>query len=694
MDKQGYELGRWLLDLDSGVRLSSEGIVYAGLPYTYSLSGSMSADPAACFSDNELTGREIIASDNGYIVKGLFTGSRIELIQRFYADGEDLCESITLTNKCDKRIDLDTVRFGFTADMHANKDWRLCAVPLRIQLDGSVHDHTAEMLEAGEYKNAVHPVLFDKYLPELTEKGILRSEAWAWGDSQGILIIKYSAANVELSIARPDKKGDLPTLEFGGAGFCLYHEPFAAGKLEAGESYTFAPTVYMHYDGGRDNAFYAYRSFIENKGHGFPEDYDPPVNWNVLYDVGWHHSDADGLKKNYTKEALLEQAGYAKKCGCELLYLDPGWETAEGLTVWDEDRLGTVSDLIRILKEDYGMGLGYRTILFAHHKHDLDKLWPPEYKVQLFRDRETEDAMDPDRKYLRGLCMVNDEYLKEKLKRILDISVHGIKFMMFDEMEWCGTCFSDKHSHSRPTEPLDHIRAVYGLVGKVKKECPGMTAEVHDPVWPWLGCNYLPTYFGQSRYTDRGYDEKWGFEFMWDCINDLKTGKALSLYYYNLGSSVPLYLHITMAADNDNCLFLWWAASTVRHLGIGGRNGHKTVNPQDLPAYDKDKRYMSYVEQMKVYKRLKPYFARGEFTGISECIHLHTLAGSKGGVVNLFNLTDDPKAFDFIVPADKTGKGRMNVQGAAAEWTDKGLRIRTELPPMAPGSVFIGDACE
>ncbi|MDD5603474.1 MAG: hypothetical protein PHG48_05230 [Eubacteriales bacterium] len=738
MSGHKYVVGDFVLDTGSGLTLMSKGECgkyYADIPYTYSVSVKRFDDAADFSPESSAEYRpEMVAecTDGGIMLQGLFGSSGIQIEQCFYSEGGNLCEVITLTNKNSCSVELDDIRLGFTADISdtsvyggvedetgkrekeeegekkekekeskGGEERRLCAIPLRVQLDGSIHDYTDAMLREGTFSNAAHPA-GRRLLPELTEKGILRSEAWAWGSDEGIVIAKYSNDEVELSVARPEKTGLRHMLTFGGAGFCLYGEPGRGKRLKAGESYTFAPTVYMRYEGGVNNAFYAYRSFICGKGHGFPVNYNPPVNWNVLYDTGWHHSNPEMLKKYYTRDAILKQAGYAAECGCELLYLDPGWETAEGLTIWDEARLGDPAGLVSELKGKYGLDLGYRTILFAHHKYDIGRLWPPEYKVELFPDKAAETAADPDNKYLRGICAVNDRYLEEKLNRIIKITSQGVKFMMFDEMDWCGPCHSSRHSHDRPASSLDHINAIYGLVSEVKQRCPRVLVEVHDPIWPWTGCNYVPTYFRQGFATDdsrsfrnRCYEEKWGFEFMWNCINDLKTGKAMSLYYYNLGSNVPLYLHITMASDNDNCLFFWWAASTVRHLGIGGKNGHVSVNPPGLPPYDKEKRYDSYIRQMKIYKSLKPYFVRGIFTGIAENIHLHTLQESAGGVVSVFNLTEEPAAFDFDVSYDNlgsfTGKGKMEVMGADAEWLEYGVRLHVSLPPMSPGLVVIGN---
>jgi len=330
--------------------------------------------------------------------------------------------------------------------------------------------------------------------------------------------------------------------------------------------------------------------------------------------------------------------------------------------------------MIKTLKEEYGLDLGYRTILRCYLNHH----WPSEYMVKPLVEKTRPIAM----------CLCYPKFWQEKLKRILDISKHGVRFMMFDEMDWRGPCYDATHGHPVPTTPLDHVLAVYSLCKEVRRQCPGLIVEAHDPVWPWYGCIYAPTYFKQG-FGDKGYyDENWGFEYMWSCINDLESGRALTLYYYNLGCNIPLYLHITMAADNDNCVFFWWAASTVRHLGIGGKQG---LSQQ--AGYDPQKRFAAYQEQMKIYKRLKPYFVRGRFDGLAENIHLHTLPDTKGGVVVVFNLSNAEKELKFSVPIKLiSGDSQMPIEGAEAKWTTKDVELQLKLPPMSPGLVYIGDA--
>ncbi len=98
---------------------------------------------------------------------------------------------------------------------------------------------------------------------------------------------------------------------------------------------------------------------------------------------------------------------------------------------------------------------------------------------------------------------------------------------------------------------------------------------------------------------------------------------------------------------------------------------------------------------MKLYRRLKPYFVRGTFTGLAETLHLHTLPGRPGGVLNVFNLTDDVQRRDVTIPSEvlaaPAGAG-LEVEGASAEWRDGTVELEVTLPAMSPAIVLIGDA--
>jgi hypothetical protein len=226
------------------------------------------------------------------------------------------------------------------------------------------------------------------------------------------------------------------------------------------------------------------------------------------------------------------------------------------------------------------------------------------------------------------------------------------------------------------------VRAIYWLIEEVKRRYPDVIVEAHDPIWSWT-VRYLPTYWRQGGA--HGYDENWGFEFMWNPIEDLRSGRAICLYYYNLAYNIPLYDHITMEADNDNALSFWWYASTVRHLGIGGKKGLGGES-------ENERRFEIYREAMARYNRLREYFVRGEFVGIDELAHLHVHPDGGSGVLVAFNLEEKPQARQVRIPASWLGSaaGELRVVGAAARADGEDLVLDLELGPLAPLVVEIG----
>jgi hypothetical protein len=662
------------------------GTIYADRPYEYSLTGTIFSNET--ITDKEFVDKVIQTDANKTTFTGTFPSLGIKVLQEFAVDEFGLQETVEFQNIGTGPVSIKQISLGFCADLRKRSNWRLCAIPFKVQLDGSRHDYSGEDLSAGQFKNAVFEDSTRKFMPPLTEEGCLRSEAWAWGSgSQGLLVIKYNNQQVELSVVCPDTDEKDPYLRFGGAGICLYSEPSGVSLLEPGQRFIFGTNYYIPYENGLEQAFYLYRNFLNQRGHTFPADYNPPINWNELYDLGWYHSRPEELKQFYTRESLLNEAAKASEIGCELLYLDPGWEVCEGTTLWDEARLGTVKSLVETLEHDYGLGLGYRTILRTYQDH-----WPHKFLIQ--HNNEPYEEVDFGGQYFWEPCLCNPEFWQEKLNRILAISRNGIRFMMVDEFDWRGPCYNPSHGHPVPTAPIDHILADYRLCKAIREANPSLTIEAHDPVWPWSSSIYVPTYFQHGFGPQGSYDENWGFEYMWDCLNDLKSGRALALYYYNLGCNVPIYLHITMAADNDACVFFWWVASTVRHLGIGGKKSNKTIEPgEGLPQRDSEARFEAYKEQMKVYKRLKPYFVRGSFYGIAENAHLHTLPEKQGGVLNVFNLTQETQDYEFFLPSNLLGTNEfLSIHGANPDWRSDGVLVRLKLNPMSPAVICIGDA--
>jgi hypothetical protein len=142
---------------------------------------------------------------------------------------------------------------------------------------------------------------------------------------------------------------------------------------------------------------------------------------------------------------------------------------------------------------------------------------------------------------------------------------------------------------------------------------------------------YAPTYFLHA--LPDSFDELWGYEYMWDPMDDLRSGRSLSLYYVNLAYSIPIYLHIDLRKDNEHALVFWWYASTCRHLGVGGKHPDPKV-------------WEAHRRAMQTYRSLKPFYTRGTFYGIDETVHAHTLweksRPEQGtvAVLNIFNLAE------------------------------------------------------
>lgn len=844
-------------ELGSG-RLRVRVELIDGVPYVLLADGDTiwAAGPYACgvtlADGTELRGlseARISAAPERLTVRGVLGDAmRLELAYTPAPDGS-LDEWLTLTNTGERPLAIAAIGCGLRLPLATAADLRLVAVPYRRQADGKLHDYGVADLLAGRFSNSDWRNDGSVAEQEVCDSGRLRSEAWALcRGGRGLLAAKYNDEQIECSMAAIEGDGQAALLRYAGAGLALYREPRGATELAPGASFAFGRTRLTAFDGDWPAAYERYRAFLRAQGHGYPDDYAPPLNWNELFDVGWYHSDPELLQRHYTREALRREADKAREIGCDLLYLDPGWEICEGTTLWDTARLGPVAEFAAELRERYGLRLGYRTIGRVYRDefpnawylrrqgqtgpyerpstspaaepepaplrradgrrnlallpgvvaaasstiagyesiHRVEHLADGWYNnpaswvsagdpswVQLdlgavctigelafgsehtphHRDRAVtaftaRAASEPEGPWTEILsydgeplgatrsfaiapvaarlvrieiaradggaarideleiyeatlgsgpeparrerpagaapnpipfwevCTQSAEWQAEKIKRILAVTGGGVDFMMYDEFDWRGPCWDPNHGHAVPSTPEGHVRAVYALVEKMRERYPHVLVEAHDPIWPWT-FRYLPSYFRQGFAGPR-YQENWGFEFMWNPIEDLRSGRALCLYYYNLGCDIPLYDHITMEADNDACLSFWWYASTVRHLGIGGKKGLGS-------ATDNEPRWQAYKRAVAEYHRLRPFFARGRFVGLGETAHLHVL--NVAAVLNVFNLTDAPERREVRFDPLAVGLGEprgLRVSGAAARVEGRELVLTFDLPPLSP----------
>jgi hypothetical protein len=269
------------------------------------------------------------------------------------------------------------------------------------------------------------------------------------------------------------------------------------------------------------------------------------------------------------------------------------------------------------------------------------------------------------------ICLGSRQYLDEAERRLLANCADGVAFLMFDGNWWNGGCSDPAHGHPVPYRMEDHIRANFDLCRRIHAKYPKVLIEMHDMLAGGSSIRATPIYY---KYGLPGsYDDNWGFELMWNILDDVTSKRALMLYYANLGCNVPMYLHINLSQDNEHLLGLWWYASTCRHLGIGGTHQNKSILAAQQDA-------------MRYYHRFERFFKRGDFYGLDEEIHLHVLPDEKSFMVNVFNLTDRARKIHGTLDLRKTGLAGSISYAASKPWAkvDGGiLTISLDMPAWA-----------
>jgi hypothetical protein len=269
------------------------------------------------------------------------------------------------------------------------------------------------------------------------------------------------------------------------------------------------------------------------------------------------------------------------------------------------------------------------------------------------------------------LCLGSKQYLDEAERRLLANCADGVAFVMYDGNGWNGGCLNPHHGHPVPYQKEDHVRANLELAQRVHAKYPKVLIEMHDMLAAGSPVRLTPVYYKYG--LPRSYDENWGFELMWDSMDDLQQGRARSLYYYDLGCNVPIYLHITLKKDNESCVVLWWYASTCRHLGIGGTSPKPSVVAAQKQA-------------MQRYRQLDRFFKRGEFYGLGEEIHLHVLPKEQALVLNVFNLSDEARPRRGSIPLAKLGLDPARAYVSSEGWAkvEGGvLKLDAEMAPWS-----------
>ena len=658
MSRRDYSLANqwWELKVQSKdnlnfiytLRSKVNDVVYADQDYHYRIITSKKKGSRYVYLDHlgleykakNLAERTIrMIKNEKLIIEGIFrdTKIKIEHVFELKKDSKWLKEYITLKNQGKKRVRLGLINLGFKKAFFRQysgwvdnlDEYRLTAIPTRRFIHYG-KDRKKKNFNAQD-------LLFNAWVFRDDEMPGFCSEGWLWGNSEGgLLICKYNLTELEFSRFKrfasvlPGRGCEDEYLIFGGASLCQ-NNPELATTLDQGESYKFGISKYCVYEGDYKNGYYLYRSHLDEEGHTPPKNYNPPINWNELYNLGWANEQVGFFKSDnqfelYTLEDLYSEAEIAQDIGAECLYLDPGWNTYMGSEIWNEERFGPLKDFSKNIHDKYNLKLGLHLMMNFEGSNELEYFY-------LKNPKGVRVVSDP---YINlySVC-TNERWVQEKSRRILELTKEGVDFLMFDftdignPLEDLIGCYSKDHDHEIPMNRQTHAQNIFRVIQNIKKKYPNILIEAHD-----RGVGNQLYY---QHNLPHSFDENWGFECMWNPMQDLISHRAFQLYEYNLAYSIPLYLHINENSDNEKMLQFWWYSSVARHLGIGGLKNRDSVKVRALK------------NAILLYKKIKPILTRGTFYGIDPTIHIHVAEDNGNGVILGFNLTSRNKKVDIKI---------------------------------------------
>lgn len=667
LSNHGYELYAEAMPDGMSIQLMDKkgSFELTDLPYEYTMSykdgnGVVTVGPM-------LENVSVESGADNESIRSSGTLGPMSIIHTFWlpADKDFMEERITLKNTSKSAVQVTDLEAGmlyrFTDERGSvlpslQKD-RLIAVPLRHRAESEPQndeDFSFEDLLTSTGRIRTHFDPWGGEMPSLRR----HAEGWLWQHGPCYYgFYKFNQQNMEFSVLTPVVKEDGVYVRFGGSAM-IDGNPAFLTNIGPGEQVSLGVTRYVTVGGSLADAYYCFRDFLDENGCCFPKDFNPPIHWNELYDnPEWNvyspsatRRPASTRKTTYTRELIVQEAAKAREYSCQSLYLDPGWDTAFASFLWGEEWLGPMGDFVRTIKTDYGLGVSLHCPLATWMSMDGTGVfsWP---KESFIKDKHG-NVLDGQ------VCLGSSQYLDEAEKRLLALCEQGVVFLMFDGNWYNRGCWDPNHGHPVPFTKEDSCSANFDLAQRIHKKYPDVLIEMHDMVCGGSRYRYTPVYY---KYGLPGsYDDNWGFELMWQTMEDILSGRARSLYYYNLGCNVPMYLHIDLRDDNRHCLVLWWYASTCRHLGIGGTHEDPYVAEAQKAA-------------MRRYRRLERFFKRGIFYGLAEDIHLHVLPEEGAFVVNLFNMSDTSRLMEISIPFSD-----LKLDTSKAYIMPKGCRIDPE----------------
>ena len=630
------------------------GRVWAEGAYTYRLARAV---PEGALHAAGLTSARLTVEGDTLTITGTLNGLHVTHPLRLPAEQPWLEEQFTLTNPGSAAERVTSFAFGFRRPIanitgHVSTELaadRVAAIPFRHRAtDPGAQDMDFSLPELMAQLNRAPRVNFDHLITGYAPTPAWASEGWALTSGGRTLgVFKFNPTALEWSVVEVETEPRRAIwLRFGGAGQ-LEGEPDSLRTLAPGQSVALGVTRLVSV-ADYTAAAYAFRALLDEHGCRFPAGFNPPVHWNELYDNPEWSTGTPGnppgprrtRAHTYTRAKLFEEAAKAQAYGCQALYLDPGWDVEFGSLLWADEWLGDLPSFVAEVRERFGLSVSLHCPLAAWASvWSFDShLWPAE------ANRLTEAGEHLPRR----MCQASQQYMDEVTRRLLTLCAGGVKFLMFDGNAWPGDCWDPAHGHSVPLTYNEHCAANSELARRVHAAYPDVIIEMHDAIVAGMRARYTPVYYGYELASDQRpgtWDENWGFELMWQPMEEIETGRARALYYYNLACNVPVYLHVDLRTDNAHALLLWWYASTCRHLGIGGTH----PNPQIAALH------RAYMAQ---YIELERFFKEGEFFGIHEGFHVHVLRDQGAFVVNLFNFSDQPCTISGSVSFEQLGLPR------------------------------------
>lgn len=689
---------------------------YADLPYYYSINDLDRVFP-------KYLSHEILEFQDSrkLILEGLLDDVCIKQEYVLKNNEPILEELITLKNETKKVIKINNLGFGFAKNIRDLTGWwskdiigsDFTAVPFMRDMRGKHGDYEKFTIKDLVSKQGSYRLDWKGPVAKIPSSEF-GAEGWVWNNSNGgMLVAKHNPYEIEFSLLRVHWYNEIEQslstddprqlrclLRIGGIG--IWHgEPEIARELKPGESLIFGKTRYTFVDSNWKSGYYAFRDFMNEEGHGLTRNYRPLVHWNELYDnpLWWIGQGIQEKRQEYYRlEDMEAEALKAKELGCEALYLDPGWDIRMGSDIWAGDRMVALPDFIEKMRSVYGLEVALHNT-FASWADSRD------FPAEVVR-------ADKEGKTINEICGGSKLFIETKATRIKELAKNGVKFFMIDGTWFSGTCYNTGHGHDIPYTRRQHCEAIFQLVQSIKKEYPDVIIEMHDPV---LSGDVRYTQCHYKHALPNSFNDLWACEYMWDPLDDILTGRAISLYYYNLAYEIPLYIHIDLRKDNMNALAFWWFASTCRHFGVGGKEPGKEIwkfhqewlnhvyrpfldvttrdfhkhDPYPLPAL-----WSVHKEAMSQYIKLKEFFVYGKFYGIDETIHIHALKG-KGAVAVVFNLSEQHETRTIALKAediDLIDFNELIVGGSEYELKGDDLLLSISIEKHSPKVVYLSQA--